>query len=173
MLDKYLRTSFTKKKKKKLLFANKWCIRCSHCFRRVKSVSSLLDFFSTESLCGFPFSICFSFWTVCSFLSHRFSRDENTSGRSCRVSFSLTKRPLDLFTSTTSTTSVVMRVLHEVLIKLRKHLFEKEQVIVLLSIMMMTSFCPFDEKWLRWKIKKVRLKHSKLWKLFLKIFLEL
>lgn len=72
MLDKYLRTSFTKKKKK-LLFANKWCIRCSHCFRRVKSVSSLLDFFSTESLCGFPFSICFSFWTVCSFLPPFFS----------------------------------------------------------------------------------------------------
>lgn len=129
MLDKYLRTSFTKKKKK-LLFANKWCIRCSHCFRCVKSVSSYSIFFPRNRYVVFHFQFV-SPSEQCVLFFHRFSRDENTSGRSCRVSFSLTKRPLDLFTSTTSTTSVVTRVLHEVLIKLRKHLFEKEQVIVL------------------------------------------
>lgn len=77
MLDKYLRTSFTKKKKK-LLFANKWCIRCSHCFRRVKSVSSIffhgiVMWFSIFNLFLLLNSVFFSFSPFFSWRKHEWT----------------------------------------------------------------------------------------------------
>lgn len=161
MLNRYSRTRFTKKTSNCYLPTSG--VRCSHYFRRVKSVN-LYSIFSTESLCDFNL-----FLLLCSFLPPFFSwwKHEWTS---CRVSFSLTERPLDLFTSTTLTTlstSVVTRALHHAYKTLKTFVRERASYRSMIDDDNDDELLPVWWKVIKMKDKKkVRLKHSKLGKLF-------
>lgn len=74
MLNRYSRIRFTKKTSNCYLPTSD--VRCSHYFRRVKSVN-LYSIFSTE--CDFRFQFV-SPSEQCVPFFHRFSRDENMSG---------------------------------------------------------------------------------------------
>lgn len=124
----------------------------------------------------FPFSICFSFWTVCSFLPPFFSWWKH-EWMSCRVSFSLTERPLDLFTSTTLTTlstSVVTRVLHHVYKTSKTFVRERASYRSMIDDDNDDELLPVWWKVIKMKDKKKsEVKTLETWKTFLKIFFRI